>query len=139
MGEALCRLLSLPQRAESGIPLALECGRREAVGRIDVLVAATSQGGGEAGVTDLLLMVGCKPLALTLTLRQHLVYGFKLCGRYGGEKGLHHEGLNRGPIEMGTARFGEGPPHTRTDVARTATIGDVHAVSTETTRDKPLQ
>src|SRR6266446_4031947 len=73
MGEALCRLLSLPQSSESVIPLALEFSRREAVGRVDLLVAAPGQGDGEAGVTDLLLMVGFKPLALTLTLRQHLV------------------------------------------------------------------
>jgi hypothetical protein len=40
---------------------------------------------------------------------------------------------------MGTTRFGAGPPPTRTDVTRAATIGDVHAVSTETTRGTPWQ
>src|SRR5215510_5937973 len=73
MGEALCRLLSLTQSAQSVIPRALEFGRREAVGRVDVFVAAPGQGGGEAGLTDLLLMVSFKPLALTLTLCQHLI------------------------------------------------------------------
>ena len=73
MGEALCRLLSLTQSAESVIPRALEFGRREAVGWVDLLIAAPGQGGGEASLTDLLLMVGGQPLALTLTLRQHLV------------------------------------------------------------------
>src|SRR6266581_2135898 len=73
MGEALCRLLSLTQSAESVIPLALEFGRHEAVGRVDLFIAAPGQGGGEARVTYLLLLVGFQPLALTLTLRQHLV------------------------------------------------------------------
>jgi hypothetical protein len=69
MGNALCRLLSLPPRSESGIPRALAVGRRAALGWVDVLIAAPGQGGGEAGVTDLLLLGGCKPLALPLTLR----------------------------------------------------------------------
>jgi hypothetical protein len=40
MGEALCCLLSLTQSAQSVILLALEFGRREAIGRVDVFVAA---------------------------------------------------------------------------------------------------
>jgi hypothetical protein len=73
MGEARRRFLRLTKRPESLIPLAFKFGRREAVRRIDVLVAAPSLGGGEVGVTHLLLMVGFKPLALPLVLSQHLV------------------------------------------------------------------
>jgi hypothetical protein len=38
-----------------------------------VFVAVPGLGGGEAGVTHLLLMVGFKPLALPLVLSEHLV------------------------------------------------------------------
>ena len=68
MGEALRRFLSLTKSPESVIPLAFEFGRRKTVRRIDVFVAAPSQGGSKAGVTHLLLMVGFKPLALPLVL-----------------------------------------------------------------------
>ena len=47
MGEALRRLLGLTQGPEPVIPLAFEFGRRQTVGRIDVLVAAPGQGGGK--------------------------------------------------------------------------------------------
>jgi hypothetical protein len=73
MGEALCRLLSLTKSPQSGIPLAFEFGRRKTVLRIDMLVAASGQSGGKAGLTHLLLMVDFQPLALTLALRQYLV------------------------------------------------------------------
>ena len=63
MGETLRRLRRLTQRPEPVIPLAFEFGRRQTVRRIDVLVAAPGLGGGKAGVTHLLLMVGFKPLA----------------------------------------------------------------------------
>src|SRR5215467_11117347 len=139
MGETLRRLLRLTQRAELIIPLAFEFGRRETVCRIDVLVAAPGQGGGEAGVTHLLLLGGFKPLALQLALSQHFVEGFQLCGRNGGEKSLHHEGFDRGAIEMGTVGLGIRPPHTGADVAWAATISDVHLAPTEPTRDQTLQ
>ena len=47
--------------------------RRQTVVRIDVLVAASGQGGVIAGLTHLLLMVGLKTLALLLALGEHLV------------------------------------------------------------------
>ena len=47
--------------------------RREAIRRIDLLIAAPGQGSGKAGVTHLLLMVGFQPLAFPLALSQHLV------------------------------------------------------------------
>src|SRR5712691_2299306 len=79
MGEAFRRLFSLAEGPECVIPRALEFGRREAVVRVDLLVAASGQGGVEAGLTHMLLRVCCKPLALTLALRQHLIEGLKLC------------------------------------------------------------
>ena len=47
--------------------------RREAIRRIDLLIAAPGQGRGKAGVTHLLLMVGFKPLAFSLALSQYIV------------------------------------------------------------------
>jgi len=94
MGEALRRFLSLTKSPESVIPLAFEFGRRKTVRRIDVFVAAPGQGGGKAGVTHLLLLVGFQSLALPLALRQHLVSGLEPRGRHGVEKGLHHEGFD---------------------------------------------
>ena len=94
MGEALRRFLSLTKSPESIIPLAFEFGRRKTVRWIDVFVAAPGQGGGKAGVTHLLLMVGFQSLALPLVLSQHLVSALELRGRHGVEKGLHHEGFD---------------------------------------------
>jgi hypothetical protein len=139
MGAALCRLLSLTKSPESVIPLACECGRRKTVRRIAVLVAASGPSGGKAGLTHLLLLGDCQPLALTLALRQHLVSGLELRGRHGVEKGLPHESFDRGAIEMGTSGGSERPPHARADLARVATIMDMHLAPTETARGQALQ
>jgi hypothetical protein len=92
MGAALRRLLSLTKRSESVIPLAFACGRREALRRINLLIAAPGQGSGKAGATHLLLLGGCKPLAFPLALRQHIVSGLERRGRNGVEKGPDHDG-----------------------------------------------
>src|SRR5215510_5633101 len=139
LGKALRRLLSLPEGAEFVIPRAFEFGGCQTVGWIDLLIAAPGQGGAEARLTHLLLMVRLKTLALPLALRHDLVQRLELRRRYGSEKGLDHKGLDRGPIEMRTPRFGEGAVHTRAEVPRAGTIGHMHTVPAAAAGGKPLQ
>src|SRR5215831_18630071 len=139
LGKTLRSLLSLPEGAEFVIPCAFEFGSCQTVGWIDLLVAAPGQRDAEARLTHLLLMIRGQTLALPLALRHDLVQRLQLRGRDGLEKGLDHERLDRGPIEMGTPRFGEGAVHTRAEVARAGTIGHMHPMPAAAAGGKSLQ
>jgi hypothetical protein len=72
MRKAFRGLLGLPEGPQCVLPRAFEFGRRQTVVRVDVLVAASGQGGVIAGLAHLLLMVGLKTLALPLALGEYL-------------------------------------------------------------------
>ena len=82
LGKAACGLFGLAQRPERVLPVAFEFGGGEPVRWGNVLVSAPGQVGAEAGLSHLLLLVLLQTLVVTLALRQHLVQGLKLGGRW---------------------------------------------------------
>src|SRR5207302_8938263 len=106
----------------------------QTVGWIDLLIAAPGQGGAEARLTHLLLMVRLKTLAPRHDLGQRL----ELCRRDGSAKGLDPEGLNRRSIEMGPSCFGEGAVPIRAERTRAGTIGHIHPPPAPAAGAKPF-